>query len=104
MNGMSAPIESNPHEVCEACGGERNADPDFCDACLAKMTAARAAVTLATLKPGDRFTVATGYLAPGGSSDAGVLTVEGYSQGWGRIATTDGRALIGATRVHREST
>lgn len=118
--------------ACESCAAKLDGnDPDFCDTCVAAMGAARAAqsgesgpiaaflaggpigdplgelpepVALATLKPGDRFTVAQGYLAPGGSSDAGVLTVSDASAGWGRVATTDGRALIGATRVHKVTT
>jgi hypothetical protein len=57
------------------------------------------AVKLHTLKPGDRFTVAAGYLAPGGSSDAGVLTVSDRPAAQGRVATTDGRQLHAAMLV-----
>jgi hypothetical protein len=59
-------------------------------------------VRLDSLSIGTRFTVADGYLAPGGSSDAGTLTVSGARTEPGRIATTDGRALIGSTLVHPE--
>lgn len=58
-------------------------------------------VRLDTLQPGERFTVAPpSYLAPGGSSDAGVLTVDRPLLS-GHVTTTDGRTLHGSMLVIR---
>lgn len=57
-------------------------------------------VKLNTLSIGQPFTVARGYLAPGGSSDAGVLYVAGSVGQDYRIPTTDGRRLQACELVH----
>jgi hypothetical protein len=59
-------------------------------------------VQLRALHPGSRFRAAEGYLAFGGSSDAGVLTVaDSYDQphAGNRVRTTDGRDLHPAMLV-----
>jgi hypothetical protein len=59
-------------------------------------------VQLRALHPGSRFVVAEGYLAPGGSSDAGVLTVapsDDQPRFGNRVRTTDGRDLHPAMLV-----